>query len=79
LDDPNTIEDDFEADDASDVDRCNGIKASESPEQQVVCAAPNVPGLIRPTWRSMKLPEKVLITVSAMDTRSNKGNKEKVG
>ena len=55
----------------------NCIKASESPEHWVVSAAPNVPGLIRPTLRSTKMVEQGLMTVSAMETRRNIGNKKK--
>jgi len=77
LDNPNDSGDNCKAEDESDVELGSGINASESPEYQVVSAAPNVPGMIRPTWRSMKQAEKGLMTVSAMETRRIKGNKEK--
>jgi len=77
LDNPNDIKEACEADDESDIDPNNGIKASESPEHWVVSAAPNVPGLIWPTRRSVKDAEKGLMTVRAMETRRNKGNKKK--
>ena len=73
---PNESENDSEADVESDIEPSFGIKASESPEHCVVSAAPNVPGLIRPTLKLMKQAEKGLVTVSAMETRRNKGNKK---
>jgi hypothetical protein len=48
LDNPNDSEDDCVADVESDMDQDNGIEDPESPEQQDVRAAANVPGLIRP-------------------------------
>jgi len=77
FDNPNNSEGDCKADDESDIEPHNGIKDSESPEHWVVSATPNVPGLIRPTWRSKTLAEMGLMTVSAMETRKNKGNKKK--
>jgi len=44
---------------------------------QVVSAAPSVPGLIRPTWRSMTQAQKGLMMVTALDRRRNQGNKKK--
>jgi len=76
LDNPNNSEVDCETDDESYMVPYHGIKASESSEHWVVRAAPIVPGLIRPTQRSIKQAEKGLITVSAMETRRNKGNKK---
>jgi hypothetical protein len=76
LDNPNESEDKCEADDESDPEPCSGIKASESPEHRVVGAAPNVPGLFRPTRKSMKQAETGLVTVSTMETRRNKRNKK---
>jgi len=67
----NKSEDNCEADNESDVEQGNGIKASESPERSIVSATPIVPGLIQPTQRSMKQAEKWLMTVSAMERRSN--------
>jgi len=48
----------------------------ESPEHWVVSAALNVPGLIRPTWQSMNQAQMGLMTVTAMETMRNKGNKK---
>jgi len=77
LDNPNESEDNCGADDESDIEWCIGIKASESPEHRIVSATSNVPGLIRPTQKSMKQAQKWLVTVSAKETRRNKGNKKK--
>jgi len=52
LDNPNDSEDDWEADDESDMELHNGIEDSETLEQRDVSATPNVPGLIRPIRRS---------------------------
>jgi hypothetical protein len=75
LDNPNGSEDECEADDESDTEPSSGINASESPEHQVVSAAPNVPELIWPTRKLMKQADKVLVMVSTMETRRNKRNK----
>jgi len=77
LDNPNQSEDDCEGNDQSDVELGNVIEASERAAHRVVSAAPNVPELIRPTLRSMKQAKNGLITVSAMQTRRNNGNKKK--
>jgi len=77
LDNPNDSEENCMADNVSDVHPDNAIKASERPEYWVVSAAPNVPGLIRPTPRSIKKVEHWLMTVSTLKPRRNKGNKKK--
>jgi len=77
LDNPNDSEDDCAADDESDIEQYNGIEDSECPEQQDVSAAPNVPGLVQPTRKSKPQAEKVLLTVSAVETRRNTGGKKK--
>jgi len=64
-------------DDESDIEHNNGIKDTECPEHQDVSAAPNVPGLVRPTRKSKRQAEKVLMTVNAVETRRNKGGKKK--
>jgi len=74
---PNDSEDDCAADDESDIEQNNGIEDSESPEQQDVSAAPNVPGLVWPTRKSKRQAEKVLVTVNAVETRRNKAGKIK--
>jgi len=77
LDNPNDSEDDFAADDESDIGPNNGIEDPECPERQDVSTAPNVPRLVRPTWKSKRQAEKVLVTVNAVETRRNKGGKKK--
>jgi len=77
LDNPNDSEDDCAADDDSDIEHNNCIEDPECPEQQDVSAAPNVPRLVRPTRKSKRQAEKVLVTVNAVETRRNKGGKKK--
>ena len=77
LDNPNDSKDDCEADFEYDMEQDNTIEYPETPEQRDVSAAPNVPGLIRPTWKSKRHAEKVLVTVNAIETRRNKGVKKK--
>ena len=77
LDTPNDSEEDCAADDDSDIEHNNCIEDRECPEQQDVSAAPNVPGLVRPTRKSKRQAEKVLVTVSAAETWRNKGQKKK--
>jgi len=77
LDNPNQSEDKCEADDEYDIEPCSGITALGNPEHRFVSVAPNVPGLIWPTQNSVKQAEKELVTVSAMETRRNKGTKRK--
>jgi hypothetical protein len=77
LDNPNVSEDACAADDESDIGLNNGIHDPECPEQQHVSAAPNVPGLVWPTWKSKRQAEQVLVTVNAVETRRIKGGKKK--
>ena len=77
LDNPNDSEEDWAADDDSDIEHNNCIEDPECTEQQDVSAAPNVPGLVRPTRKSERQAEKVLMTVNAAETRRNKGGKKK--
>jgi hypothetical protein len=77
LDYPNVIADDWEADDESDLEQDNVIKDSETTAQRDVSAALNVPGLIGPTQKSKRLAEMLIVMVSAMETRRNKGKKKK--
>ena len=76
LDNPNDTEGDYEADVESGIAQDNGIEDPECPEQRDVSAPPNVPGLIRPTWKSQRPAGKVL-TVNAFETRRNQGVKKK--
>jgi len=77
LDNPNDSEEDCAADDDSDIEHNNCIDDPECPEQQVVSAALNVPGLVRPTQKSKRQAEKVLVTVNAAETQRNKGGNKK--
>jgi len=76
LDNPNGSEDDCAADDEPNIGPNNGIEDQECPEQQDVSAAPNVPRLVRPTRKSKRQAEMVLVTVNAVETRRNKGGKK---
>jgi len=77
LDNPNDSEEDYTADNDSDTERNNCIEDPECPEQQDVSTAPTVPGFIRPTRKSRRQAEKVLMRVNAAETRRNKGVKKK--
>jgi len=77
LDNPNKREDNCEADYESDAERDNCFKDTEWPEQRDGFAAPNVPGLIRPTLRSKKTTEKWSVTVNATETSRIRGNRTK--
>jgi len=76
-DNPNDSEDDCAADVESDMDQDNSIEDPESQEQRDVSTGPNVPGLIRPTWKTQRQAETALVTVNAIETRRNKGVKKK--
>jgi hypothetical protein len=77
LNNPNDSEEDCAADDEFDIEHNNGLEDSECPEQQDVIPAPNVPGLVRPTWISKRQTEMVLVTVNAVETWRNQGRKQK--
>jgi len=77
LDNPNDSENDRGADVESDIEQYNIIEDPDSPEQWGVSSAPNVPGLIRPTRKSKRPVERVLMTVNAIEMRRNKGVKKK--
>ena len=77
LDNPNHSEDDWEADNESDMELDNGSEDSETLKQRIVIAAPNVPSLIRPIRPSQKKVEQTLMMVNIMETRRNKGIKKK--
>jgi len=77
LDNPNDSEVDCAADDESDLGPTNCIEDPECPEQQNVSAGPHVPRLVRPTRKSKRQAEKVLVTVNAVEMRRNKGGKKK--
>ena len=77
LDDPNHSEDDWEADNESDMELDNGREDSETPEHRNVSAALNIPRLIRPTRRSTQKVETALMTVNIIEIRRNKVIKKK--
>jgi len=77
LDKPNHSEEDCAAANESEIAHNNGIEDPECPEQQDVSAAPNVPRLIRPTRKSTRQAEKVLVIVNGVETRRNKGGNKK--
>jgi len=66
LDNANVSEEDCAAADESDIEHNNGIEDPECPKQYDVSTAPNVPGLVRPTRKSKRQAEKVLVTVKAV-------------
>jgi len=76
LDNPNNCKNNLEANNESDIELDNVDVDPETPELQDVSAAPLVPGLIRPTRRSMTCAEMVLMMVNTMETRRNKWNKK---
>jgi len=77
LDNSNESEDDCDADNESDVELENYFDDPECPERRDVCAAPNIPGLIRPIGRSKKRTDRGLVTVNATETRRIRGNRKK--
>jgi hypothetical protein len=54
LDNPNDSEEDCAADDDSDIEHNNWIEHLQCAEQQDLGDTPNVPGLVRPTRKSMR-------------------------
>jgi hypothetical protein len=52
------------------------IDDPETPAQRDVSSMPNIPGLIRPLRMLEKKAEKLIQTVSAMETSRNLGNKK---
>jgi len=77
LDHPNDREDNWEADNKSDMELDNGCDNSGSQEQWNVSAAQNVPRLIRPIKWAKKTVQKELMTVNIIQTRRNKRFKKK--
>jgi hypothetical protein len=77
LGNPNDSEENCTADDDSDIEHNNWIEDPECTEQQDVSAMPNVPRLVRPTRKSKRQAEKVLVTVNAVEMWRNTGGKEK--
>jgi hypothetical protein len=77
LDNPNNSEDDCTADDEFDIAHINCIDDLECPEQQAVSAAPNVPALVWPSWKSKRQAENGILMINAVEMRGNKGRKKK--
>jgi hypothetical protein len=77
LDNPNDSEEDCAADDDSEIEHNNWIKDPDYPRQQNVSTVSYVPGLVRPTRKSKRQADKVLVTVNAAETQRNKGGKKK--
>ena len=77
LDSPIDSEEDCTGDNESYIEQNNGIEDPECPEQHDVSATPNVPRLVRPTRKSKRQAETVLVTVNAAEMRRNKGEKKK--
>jgi len=76
LDTPNDSKEDCTADIEFDIEQNNGIENSESREQQDVSAVPHGPELVRPTWKSKRQAEQVLVMVNVIETRRNTGVKK---
>jgi len=74
LDNWNVNEDDWEAENASDSAQDTVIEDPETPAQWDVSASPNVPGLLWPSRHSKKKAKRLVMMVSAMETRRNMGN-----
>jgi len=70
----NVSMDDWVADVNSDMKNYIGIQVLDCSEHRNVNTTLNVTWVIWPTWRSMKQTDKGLMTVTAMETRRNKGN-----
>jgi len=77
LHNPNDSKDNCAAVDESHIEHNNGIEDLECPVQQDVCAASSVSGLVRPSQRSKKVAEQLLVTVNAIETRRINGVKKK--
>jgi len=77
LDSPHDSEDDCAADFEPHTEQDNGIEDAQCSEPQDVIAAPIVLRLSRPTRKSKREAEKVLMTVNAIETRRNNGQKKK--
>jgi len=76
LDNPNDSKDNCVADVEADLDQDTAIEELECPEQQDLSAALYVPRMIRPTWKSNRHAERVMMMVNAMETRRSNGIKK---
>jgi len=73
----NDSDDDCAVDGEIDIGQDHSIENPECSEQQDGRAMPNVPGSIRPTLKSKRQAEKVLVKVNPIKVRRNKAVKEK--
>jgi len=64
------------ADIDSDITPDNSIEDSESPKQWDVSSASNGAGLIRPTQKSKRLADWLIVTINATETKTNTGVKK---
>jgi hypothetical protein len=76
LDNTNDSEEDWAADEESDIEHTICFHHLECPEQENVSDAPIVSGLVRPTWNSKRQAEKVFGTVNGVETPRNTGGKK---
>jgi hypothetical protein len=77
LDNPNDSEEDCAADQESDIEHNNCIENAEYPVHQDVSPWSNLSGLVRPTRKSKRKAETVLVTVNAVQMRRNTVRKNK--
>ena len=77
LDIPNHSEDDWEADNESDMELDNGSEDSDTPEVRNVSVSQNVPQLIWPIRWSKQQVEKPFLMVDRMQNRRNQEVKKK--
>jgi hypothetical protein len=71
LENPIMSEENCPVDSESDIEHDNTIDDPAFPEQQVVSAWPNVPGLVQPTRKSKRQAENLLVMVNAAETWRN--------
>ena len=76
LDNSIDSEGDSTVDAESDIEQDYSIEDPECPEERDVSTRPNVPRSIRPTRKSMREAEEVLMTDNAIETRRNKAVKK---
>ena len=77
IDDWKDSANDCAADIESDCKPDNVIKDQECPERRDVSATTHVPRLVRPTRKSKRESEMVMVTVNAIEMTRNKGIKQK--
>jgi len=78
LQNPNDSKDECAADIECHRWKDNGIEDPDCPELRDVSATPDVPRLIRQTWKSQRQAETVLMTIKAIEMWRNKGVKNMV-